>query len=704
MIFTKHRFEIWNQSQHPYKHTLSDFSYVNPSAPGVTSVEGAFNWLFAVLYPQTKPAVANVAALPALGNTLNDFRVVLDDGDGKAAAYRWEQREGEVSASWHKIYDMDWGMDGILSHFVNNTQDLYVFKKGFDDLDENGDPLTGIDAGQTIFGGFSANSHLTLVANSGDGVGAQTGYIQLYGNTRPYTNNLFDLGTNSEKFKDLYLSNTALVGTLLLGAGSITDSSGAISFDNENLTTTGTLSSGTHTIGNLVLASASITNTSGAISFDNENLTTTGTLASGVHTIGTLILGAASITDTTGTISFDNENLTTTGNITGAVGAFSQLNVDNLRLDVNTLSTTNTDGNLILLPDGAGIVDIQKALQTVGITATGTVGITGQLNIDNLRLDGNTLSSTDTNGNIILAPNGTGDIVFNSIATPASSLDLGRSSNLFKDFYFSGSLRNASTAISLTTLLTLRHVRFRDAAETSPVQNGDALFYDSVSGTWLASAPDSEIDHGTLAGLMDDDHTQYLLLAGRTGGQSVIGGTDAGSNLIFESTSHATKGAVLTKDNFLPFTNASYSGSWSGIDLGSSLKYFRDIYIKGEAKGLRFENFVSSGLPSSSAANVGRMIYETDTKKIKVDDGTVFRVAGVSKYSSDVAFDGIVTTKDVNVSASITDARTAIIQLLDNANDFERIFCIIKATSASNVRIETNLPLPAGSYRLIVIE
>ena len=35
-----------------------------------------------------------------------------------------------------------------------------------------------------------------------------------------------------------------------------------------------------------------------------------------------------------------------------------------------------------------------------------------QWNVDNLRLDGNTLSSTDTNGNIILDPNGSGRIVF----------------------------------------------------------------------------------------------------------------------------------------------------------------------------------------------------------------------------------------------------------------------------------------------------
>lgn len=698
------RFAIWNQSQHPYKHSLSEFLFVNPALPGVTNVESALNWILAVIYPGTKPDVATPANLPLVGNSLNDYRVVRDDGDGKAASYRWEQREGEITPSWHKIYDMDWGVDSVLSSFITATQDLYFFKPGLDDRDASGNFLTGKDAGQRAYGGSSANSHYTLVANSGDGVGAQTGYIQLYGNTRPYTHDLFDLGTNSDKFRDIYLSQHVYVGTLSLASGTITDSSGAIDFDGNDLSTGGDITAVNLFAGTMAITAGSITDSSGSIDFNNENLLTTGTLLSGTHTIGNMVISSASITNSSGSISFDNENLLTTGNITGAAGFFDQLNVDNIRIDANTISSLNTDGNIILLPNGTGLVDVQKILQTLDINTTGVNSITGQLNVDNLRLDGNILSSTNVNGNILIAPNGAGEIIFNSIAYPASNLDLGKTLNPFKDLYLNGSLSNGVSAISMTTLLGLRLSAFRDLAQTQPAQNGDALFYNLANGVWLASAPDTEIDHGSLTGLMDDDHTQYLLLAGRSGGQSIIGGTDAGNDLSLQSTSNVTKGSVYTKDNFLPFTNASYSGSWAGIDLGSNLRYFRDIYIKGEAKGLRLENFVSSGLPSSSAANVGRMIYETDTKKIKVDDGSVFRVAGVSKFASDISFDGIVTTKDVDVSANITDARTAIIQLLDNSNNFERIYTVIKATSASNVRIETTPALPAGSYRLIVIE
>ena len=119
-------------------------------------------------------------------------------------------------------------------------------------------------------------------------------------------------------------------------------------------------------------------------------------------------------------------------NITG----LTQLNVDNLRLDGNTLSTTNTNGNLLLSPDGLGQVDFDASvlinitqltvdelrfdgdkITTITTNAdlkirpdvtvrvdfeASTIIAIGQLNVDNLRMDGNTLSSLT--GDIFLNP------------------------------------------------------------------------------------------------------------------------------------------------------------------------------------------------------------------------------------------------------------------------------------------------------------
>jgi hypothetical protein len=56
-------------------------------------------------------------------------------------------------------------------------------------------------------------------------------------------------------------------------------------------------------------------------------------------------------------------------------------------------------------------------------------------------------------------------------------------------------------------------------------------------------------DHGNIAGLGDDDHVQYALLAGRTGGQILIGGLNMTENLILRSTSNSTKGEIISDSN-----------------------------------------------------------------------------------------------------------------------------------------------------------
>ena len=734
MIFEKNRFEIWNFTQHPYRHSLNEFSYVNQALPGVTSAEAALNYILAVLYPNTKANVPTPGDLPTgtdtpnpgdVTPTIGDYRIVDDDGDGKSAGYRWEQREGEASPSWHKVFDVDWSTDAILAAVTDVTNDLYFYSPGKTDLDENGDPVVGLYAGQKVFGGDQANQNLTLNANSGDGVGPQTGYVQIDSNFRPTIDDTFDLSTATERWKDAWFSGTLTIGTTAITSGLITDSSGTLDFDDENLTTTGNINGGVvtgtslvadDTVDTVTLVPGSITDTTGAIAFGAANLSTTGTLGAGVTTLTanseTVILNPdngssrASITSSLGAIDFGDEDLYTTGALNVGTIVANQLDVDNIRLDGNTISTTDVNGNLILLPNGTGVVDVQKTLNTLAVNTTGTMTVTGILNVDNLRLDGNTLQTTNLNGDLNLSVNGSGNINFGATLLPtvSGSFDIGAAASLINDIFISGGLRSATLEMPINELMAFRFANYRDIAQTQPAQNGDALFFDFANGVWLASVPNSEIDHGTISGLLDDDHTQYMLLAGRVGGQTLIGGTAASENLTLQSTANATRGSVITADNFLPGTNASFSGGWSGLDLGSSSFFFNDVYTRGEFINFRMENFTQAGLPASSAQNIGRLMYATDVGKAYVDTGTQIKVLGVSKFVSDIVFDGVQLTEDVDVSSEIQDARNCVFSLLNNANDFSKMYVTLKATSVSNIRIETDSPLPAGSYRLIVIE
>lgn len=710
-IFEKNRWEIWNQTQHPYKHTLSDFGYTNPSMPGVNDVASAIDWIMAVLYPNTKPSVDTVADLPSSGNTINDYRVVRDDGDGKAAGYRWEQRPGEGSPSWHKIYDMDWGQDSVLAAWQELTQDYYVWRDGRDDIDGNGDPVTGIYAGQTIYGGKSADTNLTLVPNFlYDG-----GYVQFDGDVRPAANDTYIFGDGDYAFKSAYFTEIVQIDTLQLYPGGIQDSSGTIDFAGTNIVTAGNITGGSYSasegdFGTLHLEAGIITDSSGNIDFQGIDINGIVDLQGesfSATTNGTdfIIYSSTGIVSTTGGIDFNGANLTTVGDIGAEDIVCSQITAGNLQINSNAITAQNTDGWLYLTPNGTGKTLAVGDFETTNAIINGTLDTLGISTFMGVQINTNTISTTS--GDMTLDPQG-GDVFVDGNVRPQTdnTFVLGATNLRWANLYLSGGIGDGTNFTQMDALMGIRNIMFRDAGQTTPVQNGDALFYNSASGTWLASKPDTEINHADLSGLTTGDagHTQFALLAGRPGGQALIGGTASGNNLDLESTSNGSKGAVRVKDNFLAFTNASYSGGWSGIDIGGVSNYFRNIYSKGEHIGLRLENLTVSTLPSSSAQNAGRVMFATDNGKAYIDDGTSVKVLGVAKYQSDVAFDGIVTQKDVTVSASVGDARTCLWQLRDNANDYEIIFTSIKATSASNVRITTNIPLSSGSYRLIGLE
>ena len=219
-------------------------------------------------------------------------------------------------------------------------------------------------------------------------------------------------------------------GNLTLGNGSITDSSGAISFGNENLSTTGTL-----VTGNVTLSSGSIIDSSGAISFGNENLTTTGTVAGATgSTFGNLTMGNGSITDSSGAISFGNENLSTTGTITAATGSsLGNLTLGNGSITDSSGEISFGDENLTT----TGTLDV-SGLTTLGsLTVTGAVAFGGGgITVDNLILNDNIISSS-SNADINLTPGGSGvvnvpiltvdsniNITDNEIKTTTSNSDL----------------------------------------------------------------------------------------------------------------------------------------------------------------------------------------------------------------------------------------------------------------------------------------
>ncbi len=262
---------------------------------------------------------------------------------------------------------------------------------------------------------------------------------------------------------------------------------------------------------------------------------------------------------------------------------------ENVGIKADPINTLDVNGGVAIGSTFAGILTAPaQGLLVAGSVGFGTSIFPGTVfavksTVTQLRLQYNDIGTqTDfwTNSSGSLAINPSNEKVAINFTTPISSefqvhapdnslsfrlstLGTGLSSGFGIDVNSTGTttLGTISNAIlklkanNLTTL-TLGTDQKVGIIEQTPEQELDILgsikvdsfYYDSnnsagsVGQTLTATAVGTEWatgsgDHGALSGLLDDDHTQYALLAGRTGGQILYGGDGENDDLQLVATS-----------------------------------------------------------------------------------------------------------------------------------------------------------------------
>jgi hypothetical protein len=333
----------------------------------------------------------------------------------------------------------------------------------------------------------------------------------------------------------------------------------------------------------------------------------------------------------------------------GATGAGSDqaLLVDNISIDTNTIASTNTNGNVVIAPNGTG--DVQLDADTVrvgdsGANATITTNGAGDLILNtNAGTNSGSVTIEDgANNDILIMPDGTGKVGINQ-ATPTHRLHVDGDALITGGLTVQGTTTTASTT---NTLIADSLITLNEGESGTGVTGNIAGF---------------EIDRGAageIARFVWDDNDDYFKPQIETGAGA---GTYNTANLkvnIFDAA-----GAVTVAGNLTVDTNVLYvdvSNNWVGInktptvelDVSGSAAISSDLTVTGDAEfqGKTIANLVQhvtngNGV-SEGALQKGEPVYISGTtpggqavvKEADANGSGTYPAIGL--VWSDIAFSG----------------------------------------------------------------
>jgi hypothetical protein len=317
--------------------------------------------------------------------------------------------------------------------------------------------------------------------------------------------------------------------------------------------------------------------------------------------------------------------------------------------DYSALQITNTpSGNISSTTVQAAIDELDSEKQPVDATLTALAafnsnGILVQTSQDTF------VSRSITNGTGITVSDGDGVSGNPSIAISNTGVSSGSYGSASQVPVLSVNAQGQITSASNTSIAiaSTQVTDFNEAAQDAvgamvSTSASVALSYNDVANELVADVVQSGIDHGSISGLGDDDHSQYALLAGRSGGQSLIGGTAAANNLSLSSTSSVTKGKINLG------SSAAFDEANTRLGVGSSspesLLHLQENNVKYNVSA---NSTTTAGAVNAVVASIATATNSVELVKVFI---TGFRTNGSSES---VAYERTLRIKNAAGTVSV---------------------------------------------------
>ena len=280
------------------------------------------------------------------------------------------------------------GSNNYITLQTTNSNEKIIFNKQlqFGNLSSNGYnlPIADGTSGQALItNGSGAVTFTTISTNLT--VGADTG-----------SNDVVSLISDVLEFQGGTSVNTAVTNNVITINADIATASarGVASFNSSHFT----VSAGA------VSANDASTSAKGIASFDSTDFT----VSSGAVSVNATTLGSSTL----------NPGATTT-----SLAGLQQLDVDNVRVDTNTISTTNTNGDLVLSPNGTATVTVPSGYKNR--TGFGANSLVSKEYVDAIKqaLDVKDSVRLATTANLASNYNNAGGTLTNSGSNAALQLD-----------------------------------------------------------------------------------------------------------------------------------------------------------------------------------------------------------------------------------------------------------------------------------------